>query len=176
MKTVHRITFLIGLAFAPLVQVLRGREVAINATAEASSPQEAALGIPTGLSATAVSARRAALIAAGTPAMYATQFAIDAEQQQAWHDNPKSRQGDQATAKTGAEQIAAGILQAHKADPNRAPKTLTSKQLKERAEIVERVEAASEQLAGAKNDDARATAQQALADAQEALARLDAQS
>jgi hypothetical protein len=145
--------------------------LAINsATAEA----QLEVGLPGGLSRTAVAARKAALVAAGTPPMYAEKFAIDAEQAQAWHDNPESREGAQANAKTSAETIAQGILDAHEADPSKSVKALSSKQLKERAEIVERVEAATEALSGARNDDDRTVAEQALAAARDALAQLDA--
>lgn len=73
-----------------------------------------AFEVPTGLSPAAVAARKAALVAAGTPAIYAEKFAIDAEQQQEWHDNPKLREGTQASPKTEAEHVAQTIRDAQK--------------------------------------------------------------
>lgn len=173
MKTIHRFFFLIGLAFCALADGMRGRQLAINSAAAAAPPAELQVGIPSGLSQTAVAARMGALVAAGTPRIYAQALAIDAEQQQAWHDNKKSRQGDQASSKTEAEKIADGIRAAHKVEPTRTAVPLTAKQLRDRAAVVEKVEKAAEALAGAKTDDARATAQEALELAQKALAEIE---
>lgn len=80
-----------------------------------------AFEVPNGLDSTAVAARKAAPIAAGTPAIYAEKFAIDAEQQQAWHDNLKLHEGTQVP-KSEAERIAQSILDAQKLEPSKMKK------------------------------------------------------
>jgi hypothetical protein len=145
------ITVIVGLLAALVIgQLFRFskpnfRDLAINAVAEADPAL--AVGLPSGLSSTAVAARKAALIAAGTPPIYAEKFAIDAEQQQAWHDNPKLREGSQANPKTAAEQEAQAILDAQKLEKSKL-KPPSDKKLEERQEVVDEAEAAAGNLAG----------------------------
>lgn len=171
-----RTLFLSSCAVVAFFDRLCGREIAINAVAEAPAPAAIEVGIPSGLSQTAIAARTAALVNIGTPRFLAEKFAIDAERQQAWHDSdPKKREGAQASPKTEAEKIAAGILEAQRVDPTQKAKTLTSKQLLDRAAAVKKVEDATKALAGAAKDTDRATAEEALRIAQQALAEVEAQ-
>lgn len=134
-----------------LALLQRNHPLAINAVAEAPDPA-LAVGLPTGLSSTAVAARKAALIAAGSPPIYAEKFAIDAEQQQAWHDNPKSRTGSQASARTPAEQEAQAILDAQELEKSKL-KVPSEKKLEERQEVVDEASDAAGKLTG--NTDAQ---------------------
>jgi hypothetical protein len=150
--------FVISCAVVAFFDRCCGRELAINSVAEAPDPA-LAVGLPTGLSSTAVAARKAAMVAAGTPPMYAEKFAIDAEQQQAWHDNPKSRQGEQAGAKTPAEKEAKAILDAQELEPSKL-KSPSEKNLEERQEIVSTAASAAEDLAGRTIDQLKSIAAQ----------------
>lgn len=173
MRTIQRFTFLLGLAFAALADGISGRKLAINSAEAVAAPAELEVGLPSGISRTAVAARKAALIAAGTPEMHAERFAIDAERHQAWHDHPKNRTQAQVPGNP-LEREAAAIRDAQRLDPNKAVKTLTSKQMKERAAAVKKVEDATEALVGVKETD-RAAAEQLLAEARTALELLETQ-
>jgi hypothetical protein len=72
-----------------------------------------------GISAEAVRARMAALIAAGTDPIVAEKFAHDAEQQQAWHDNPDRRAGPQVVPMAEGEKLALDIHKAVRANPSK---------------------------------------------------------
>lgn len=125
-----------------------GRDIAINATADAPPDPALAVGLPTGLSSTAVAARKAALIAAGTPAIYAEKFAIDAEQQQAWHDaDAKKRQQQAPAAGTPAEQEAQAIIDAQKVEGSKL-KAPTASQLEERQDAADAAGTAAGRTAG----------------------------
>lgn len=124
----------------------RPRDLAINAVAEAPDPG-LAVGLPSGLSSTAVAARKAAMIAAGTPAIYAEKFAIDAEMQQAWHDNPQSRKGEFTSPGTPAEREAQAILDAQKLEKSKLNPP-SAKKLEQRQGVVDKAAEAAAATAG----------------------------
>jgi hypothetical protein len=149
----------IGLLAALMIGLLsrfKIRDIAFNAVADAPDPA-LAVGLPNGLSSTAVAARKAAMIAAGTPAIYAEKFAIDAEQQQAWHDNPKLREEGQANPQTPAEREAAAITAAQKLEKSKL-QTPSEKTLEQRQAIADEAEKAAAALAGMSVEDLRAHA------------------
>lgn len=108
-----------------------------------------AVGLPSGMSSTAVAARKAAMMTAGTPPIYAEKFAMDAEQQQAWHDNPKSRQGAHALPGTPAEQEAKAILDAQQLEKSKLNPP-SEKKLEARQEVVGEAAVAAARTAGTK--------------------------
>ncbi len=91
-------------------------------TSDQNSLQPNATGLflvtPPGINATAVLARKSAIVAAspGMDPLRVEQLAIDAELQQHWHDHPESRTGGQFGGKSEAELLAADILKAQAAD------------------------------------------------------------
>lgn len=159
--------FVISCAVVALIDRVCGRQLAINAATDTPPDPSIAVGLPTGLSSTAVAARVRALVAAGTPPIYAQKFAIDAEQQQAWHDNPKQRDGAQANPRTPAEDEAAAIAAAQKLDPSKL-KAPSDKDLEAREAAVLEAQAAAERMAGSAASD-REAADRTLAEARRAL-------
>lgn len=129
----------------------RKRLVAINA-ADAPPDPAISVGLPKGVSSTAVAARKAALMAAGTPAIYAEKIAIDAEEQQAWHDaKPKDRaQAQMSQPGSSAEREAAAIAAAQKTEASKlAP--VSEKQAEKRQDLVDNAASAAANVAGTTN-------------------------
>lgn len=156
-----------GVLLAGLGDALRGRALAVNTEAAPAISPELAVGLPAGLSSTAVAARKAALIAAGTPAIYAEKFAIDAEQAQMFHD--LAEKGKAKPARGPAEDLAQAIIDAQEVEASKPVKALSDKVLAEREAAVAEAERAAQALSGAAKTDREAAAQ-ALADAQSTLA------
>lgn len=133
------IMFAISCAKLAFFHRLGGRELAINASAETPSEYPAlTFQLPPGLGSTAVAARKAALMAAiGTPELIAEKIAIDAELQQAWHEeNHEGRNGEayqlvqklaEASRTTPAEQVAAAIRAAQEIQRSSMPKNPAAK-------------------------------------------------
>lgn len=78
------------------------------------------LVVPPGINAAAVRARKALILkeCQGLDPLRAEQFAVEAEQQQYWHDHAESRATGQLGDKTEAERLAATIADAIAVEPS----------------------------------------------------------